>query len=151
MKSAFKVVAISAEQAIDLRSRILRPGQNLEKCHYAEDNFATSFHFGIFKGSRVLCNGTFLQQRCEHFPNAKFSYRLRGMATDSEFQRQGLGALLLNYAESYLKEKKCDLLWFNARLSAEIFYQKLGFKQLDHAFEIPTIGLHRVMFKWLSR
>jgi GNAT superfamily N-acetyltransferase len=141
---------IQAEDTIDLRSRILRPGQNLELCRYPEDNLPTSFHLGIFEGNKVICNGTFIQQGHSHFPSAKLPYRLRGMASDKEYQRQGLGQALLKEALVYLKQKNCDLIWFNARVSAEGFYKKLGYQKIDEIFDIPTIGPHKVMFQWLN-
>lgn len=144
-----KVQLIVAEDTIDLRSRILRPGQSLEACRYSEDHLPTSFHLGILQKDKVICNGTFIQQGHDYFPNAKFPYRLRGMASDQTFQRKGLGSGLIQTALSLLKEKKCDLLWFNARTSAEIFYRKLGFEEIGPIFDIPTIGPHKVMFKWL--
>lgn len=144
------VKLIPAEETIDLRSRVLRPGQNRDLCHYPEDNFTTSFHLGIFAGSRVICNGTFIQQKHMHFPEAQLPYRLRGMASDKEYQRHGLGKTLLQEALVYLKQKNCDLLWFNARVSAEGFYEKLGYQKINDIFDIPTIGPHKVMYQWLG-
>ncbi len=145
-----EVKKISAAETIDLRSRILRPGQPIELCHYPEDDFATSFHLGIFKHNKVVCNGTFLQQGHEKFPQAKKAYRLRGMATDTLYQRQGLGALIIAEALKELKTRECDLIWFNARTSAEIFYRKLGFQCIEEVFDIPLVGPHKIMYKWVK-
>lgn len=142
----FEIQFISAQETIDLRSRILRPGQKLELCHYPEDNLISSFHLGIKLGDRIVCNGTFLQQGHKHFLDARHPYRLRGMATDFDFQKKGLGAQLIARALVELKQKNCDLLWFNARTSAEGFYKKLGFTAVEEIFDIPTIGPHKVMF-----
>ena len=142
---------IDAEQSLDLRSRILRPGQSLELCSYLEDNLPSTFHLGVFVEDRIVCNGTFIQQEHPRFVEAAFPYRLRGMATDPAFQNTGMGSRLIQTSLKILADRHCDLLWFNARLSAEIFYQKLGFEQLAEVFEIPSIGPHKVMFKWLER
>lgn len=144
-----KVQTITAEQTIDLRSRILRPGQSLDICRYSEDQFPTTFHLGIIENNRVICNGTFIQQGHVHFPNANRPYRLRGMAADQNFQGRGLGSCLLTEALIQLKKKDCDLIWFNARVSAEGFYEKLGFQKIEEIFDIPTVGPHKVMFQWL--
>lgn len=140
---------IQPEQTLDLRSRVLRPGQPIEFCKYAEDHLATSFHLGIFEKHRIVCNGTFIQQEHAHFSEAKRPYRLRGMASDPAFQGQGLGSKLILEALVMLRQKNCDLIWFNARVSAEKFYEKLGFQKKDEIFDIPTIGPHKVMYKWL--
>jgi len=146
----FSLHLISATETIDLRSRVLRPGQAIELCHYPEDNLPTSFHVGARNmNGKVLCNGTFIQQSHNFFPTAKWPYRLRGMASDPCVQKQGLGSAVVRHALKILTEKKCDLLWFNARTSAEIFYQKLGFVTIGETFDIPQIGPHKVMYKWL--
>jgi predicted GNAT family N-acyltransferase len=144
------VQLITAEQTIDLRSRLLRPGQSIEMCRYSEDNLESTFHLGIYFENKIICNGTFIQQGHELFKDAKMPYRLRGMATDLAFQKMGLGTQIIEKALVELHHRNCDLLWFNARTSAEIFYQKLGFAQIDQVFELAGIGPHKVMYKSLS-
>ena len=147
---SFETKIVSARETFDLRSRILRPGQAIELCQYPEDHFATSFHLAVFHQGRVVSNGTFLQQGHDKFSNACNPYRLRGMATDWLFQRQGLGSLIIAEAMKELKMRGCDLIWFNARTSAEIFYDKLGFNSLPEIFDIALIGPHKIMYKSLS-
>lgn len=146
----YEVTFIQAEQTIDLRSRILRPGQDIEKCRYAEDELPTSFHLGISVNGRIVCNGTFMQQPNTHFLSARKAYRLRGMATDFEYQKKGLGREIIKAAETELIKRGCDLLWFNARTGAEVFYRKLGYAAIEEIFEIESIGPHKVMYKYLS-
>lgn len=147
--AARQVQFITAEQTIDLRSRVLRPNQPIEACHYPEDNLKTTFHLGILENNKVLSNGTFMQQSHLELREARRAYRLRGMATDPNFQKQGLGKLILNQAVEELKKRQCDLLWFNARISAEGFYGALDYKSIENIFDIPGIGLHKVMYRWL--
>lgn len=145
-----KIIFISAEQTLDLRSRVLRPGQSIENCKYLEDDDITTFHVGVVENNRVICNGTFIQQEHQLFSTTQNPFRLRGMATDPLYQRQGLGRLVIESALHELKNRNADFLWFNARTSAEIFYQKLGFLTIEDIFEIPTVGPHKVMYKWLK-
>lgn len=142
---------IPAKLTYDLRQRLLRPGQPLSQCMYAEDEAPSTFHLGLqdFESRKIISNGTFIQQGHDLFPTAKKPYRLRGMATDLPFQRQGLGQKIIHAALVELKLRHCDLLWFNARTSAEKFYLKLGFTADDKVFELPLIGPHKVMYKWL--
>ncbi|MFN9066674.1 MAG: GNAT family N-acetyltransferase [Bdellovibrionales bacterium] len=143
-----KVSNVTVSQVIDLRSRILRPGQPLVNSQYEEDYDPTTFHLGSFNESmKIVTVGTFIQQRHSYFFNSKLSYRLRGMATEIEFQKKGYGKNLIIAAEKILIARSCDLLWFNARLSALDFYKKLGFKIMGEVFELPSIGSHIVMFK----
>lgn len=150
---------ISCADCFDLRSRILRPGQDAAINHYAEDNLPTTFHVGvlaemhtnIFAVDKIVSNGTFMAMSHKYFPEAVKPYRLRGMATDSDFQGQGLGTKILNFAQAHLISENCDLLWFNARVSAFQFYEKNGFQVIGELFDIAGAGPHKVMYKWLSK
>lgn len=73
-------------------------------------------------------------------------YRLRGMATDPEFQGQGAGSQLLVKGNEILSEKKVPVWWCNARISAAGYYEKAGLSQLGEPFEIEPIGMHKVMY-----
>lgn len=143
-----QVHLISAAQTIDLRSRILRPGQPIENCRYIGDDDDLTFHLGVIMNARILSNGTFMNEKHKKFSAAKNPYRLRGMAVDQAFQNQGFGKLIVETALAELTKRNCDLLWFNARVLAEGFYQKMGFTALAEIFDIPMAGPHKVMYKW---
>ncbi len=72
--------------------------------------------------------------------------QLRGMAVANDWQRKGVGQLIVSNAKSIAKEKSKSL-WCNARFPAIGFYERLGWKQTGDFFEIPVIGPHIVM-KW---
>ena len=138
---------ITAEQTMDLRMRVLRPLHPREMCEYPEDSLGTTFHVGIEKDGKIISNGTFMLQSHADFPEAKLPYRLRGMATEPGLQKTGCGRLIIEFAETELRKRGCDLLWFNVRVSAEGFYRKLGYIAIERIFDIDTIGAHKVMFK----
>ena len=69
------------------------------------------------------------------------------MAVLPTHQKKGLGDLLLEAAEDYIKQKDADLIWFNAREVAVGFYSKAGYTISGELFEIPNVGPHYVMFK----
>lgn len=139
---------IAASDTIDLRHRILRPHLDISSCHYPNDSLSSTFHVGIrdVKG-KIISNGTFISEQNILFPSAKKPYRLRGMATDFEWQKKGCGRQIILSALEKLREIQCDLLWFNARTSAELFYSRLGFSADENIFDIPSIGAHKVMYK----
>lgn len=143
------VISITADETLDLRSRILRPGQSLETVQYAEDFFTSTIHLGIKENGKIICNGTFMVNACSYFPKEPRAYRLRGMAVETEFQGRGLGTLILKKAEDIIREKKYPLLWFNARTSAQNFYEKNGYRSVGDVFDIPGGGPHIVMYKFL--
>lgn len=151
MNTSNKTQIVTAIDCIKLRSKILRPGQPIELCKYPEDQSPSTIHLGIYEGPHLICTGTLLQKNCSLFPEITTAYQLRGMATDHDFQGQGLGRKLLEKAEEVLKNKKCPLIWFNARESAFAFYQKCGFELKGDFFDIPGVGPHKVMFKTLMK
>ncbi len=137
------------QDVIELRSRVLRPGQDISLCQFKEDFDVNTFHLGIFHQSQIVCSGTFMQQEHPDFPNAKKPYRLRGMATDFTWQGKNLGSILIQSSLYLLKKHQCDFLWFNARETAFQFYLNNGFKFYGEMFDIPLIGPHKVMYKWI--
>lgn len=149
-QSNIKINFITDDETMDLRSRILRPGQPLEACRYEEDKLSSTFHLGIKENGAVICNGTFIFNVCPLFPKELSAYRLRGMATEPKYRGLHLGSKLLQAAEKILIEKGCHLLWFNARESAFAFYEKNQYEGAGELFDLPLIGPHRVMYKKLS-
>ena len=140
---------ITAEETLPLRSIVLRPGQPIENCRYKEDSLATTFHLGALIDGKIVCNGTFMKDICPYFTAEESAYRLRGMATNPDFRGLQLGSRLLKEAEDILRSRGCKLLWFNARESALVFYEKSGFVTIGDLFDIALIGPHKVMYKWL--
>jgi GNAT superfamily N-acetyltransferase len=139
---------ISSQVALPLRHKILRPHQTIQDCVFPQDAWSHTFHVGGFHEGQLIGVATFHE---ESFPelSAQKPWRLRGMATDSTFHGRGIGRKVLEFGMDLLKLKQCDLLWCNAREVAFPFYEKLGFEYLGPMFEIPTVGPHKVMYKYL--
>jgi N-acetylglutamate synthase-like GNAT family acetyltransferase len=72
------------------------------------------------------------------------------MAVDINHRGKGIGKQLVNFSEHELKTMEIPVLWCNARISAEEFYSKLGFKIISEEFMIPDVGLHYRMSKSLT-
>lgn len=142
----YKIEQITSEQTLDLRQKILKPFLSKKECVNPEDFLPTTSHFGLLYNDRLISVATI-------FPEANkelfcgFPYRLRGMATDLNYQGQGFGGALLMSVIDFLKDKRCDLLWCNARIKAFPFYKTNGFQFHGEMFELPDIGPHKVMYK----
>lgn len=141
-----KITLITPAETLFLRQRVLKPFLSLEECVIPGDDFETTFHWGLFIKDRLVSVATFMGEDHPDFHFSK-SFRLRGMATDPEFAGKGLGSLLLKEAEQDLLKHDLDFLWFNARIKAFPFYERLGFKYHGDIFEIDRIGPHKVMYK----
>lgn len=143
---------ISAEDTWPLRSRVLKPFLTPSECANPGDDDPKALHLGAFRGEELVGIATFLPESHPFFPEARIPYRLRGMATAPEARRSGAGRALIEEAESDLRERGCDLLWFNAREVAFPFYASLGFSFIGESFDLPRIGPHKVMYKeWPRR
>ncbi len=136
---------IKIEQALPLRSEILR--DNLlkpEDCYFDGDLEADSFHLGYFMNDELVSVASFHHQTKPGFEGD--AYQLRGMATAKNAQGKGYGNQLINFAIVYLKGKKVNYLWCNARKVAFQFYKNSGFEFISEEFDIPGIGPHKVMY-----
>ncbi len=146
MSLQYDIKAISTTDTLPLRQKVLKPFLRLEDCINPGDDLVTTYHFGLFHGEKLVSVATFLLESHPDF-SAGFPYRLRGMATDGLYRGQGFGQKLLRYGVEHLRQKRCDLLWFNARIGAFPFYSKLGFYFHGPLFEMKDIGPHKVMYK----
>ncbi|WP_291515668.1 GNAT family N-acetyltransferase [Bdellovibrio sp. ArHS] len=144
----YEIRQITTQDLLPLRQRVLKPFLSVEQCEVDGDYLKSTFHFGLYVDGTLATIATFVQEPHPDFPS-KLSYRLRGMATDSTHQGQGLGGRLLTYGENFLKKQGCDFIWFNARIKAFPFYEKLGFQYYGPLFDIKDIGPHKVMYKSL--
>jgi ribosomal protein S18 acetylase RimI-like enzyme len=57
------------------------------------------------------------------------------------------GKALIVHSEEECKNQGVDLIWFNARMEAIGFYEKMEYQKEGAPFEIPDVGEHIVMFK----
>jgi ribosomal protein S18 acetylase RimI-like enzyme len=137
---------ITALETYPLRHAVLRKGEPIEKCIYPNDNSPTTVHFGLFENTILVGMVSVFQTKKELFDDEK-QFQIRGMAVLEEHQKKGYGAALILHAVSYLQQEKNFLIWFNARIIAIGFYEKLGFQKTGNPFEIEPIGIHYIMFK----
>jgi GNAT superfamily N-acetyltransferase len=146
MSLSYEVKLITTKETLALRKRVLKPFLTEEECRNPGDDDATTFHQGLYLQGRLVSISTFLNESHPAF-SAGFPYRLRGMATDSSYQGQGLGLILLRHGVEHIRKMRGDLIWFNAREKAFSFYQKMGFQSYGPMFDIQGIGPHKVMYK----
>jgi len=122
------------ERLLDLRARVLRPGQPLERSHFAGDDAPGAVHLGAFDGNsgRLIGIATVTQEN---------GLRLRGMAVEEEWRGRGVGAVLVRRVCVVAAAQNAPL-WCNARAVAVGFYVKLGWVVDGERFDLPDIGPH---------
>jgi len=129
-----------------IRHRNLRQGKPFSTTAYKKDNEKKTFHLACIHNNITISCATFYPENNNFFPKEK-SYRLRGMATDTEYRKRGIGKKIMLQAFEEIKKKKGTLIWCNARLIAVEFYKKLGLQTIGKEFDISDIGPHYLMYK----
>ena len=140
------IKVVTAKDIRPLRNLVLRPNLPIETTYYDLDNDIETFHLASIMDNTIISIGTFYPENDIEL-QTKNGYRLRGMATHPKFRRKSAATKLMKESFVLLKEKKCDVLWCNARLVAVEFYKSLGFKITGKIFDIPSIGPHYKMYK----
>lgn len=140
---------IPALETFSVRHPVLRPGKNIETCHFDGDNLESTRHFGLFIDDELAGVASLFKSNSDLFQE-KEQFQLRGMAVLEKFQKKGIGESLVKYAEENAKSSSGKLIWFNAREVAVRFYEKMGYQIIGEAFDIGDIGKHFVMYKILG-
>lgn len=136
---------IHATDLLAIRNEVLREGKlTPAQCRFPTDGLEGAFHLGYYVDNKLASIASFHpQQYGSYIGNG---YQLRGMATLEKFRGKGLGNQLLNFGIVYLRGRRANYLWCNARKNALPFYLNLGFEVISDAFEIPGIGPHHVLY-----
>ncbi|MFY9589657.1 GNAT family N-acetyltransferase [Rickettsia endosymbiont of Halotydeus destructor] len=82
------------------------------------------YHFVLYKGVQIVA-ATHMEFLNEN------EAALRSLAIDEPYQNQGLGTYLMKLLERWLKHKNIKVLKMHARSSAESFYRKLEFIDME--------------------
>ena len=139
---------ISANDTYVVRHRVLRQGKPLKSCAFANDNDASTIHFGLYENGQLAAVASLFAQSNDLFKGKQ--YQLRGMAVLEEFRRKGFGEALLNKVEEYSLSNSIQVLWFNARESAVHFYSASNYEIFGNSFVIEGIGTHYIMYKFIQ-
>ena len=141
-----EIIKVEAEKIRPLRHSELRKGQDFSTTSYIEDYEAGTFHMACIVDENIVKCASYFSEKSIKIKSNR-AYRLRGMATDSNFQRKGYASDLMQESFKELKKRDCDMVWCNARLGAVDFYKSIGFKIIGELFDIESIGPHYYMYK----
>ncbi len=127
------------QQMVKLRNDILRQPLGLS---FTEDELAKEKEdilIGAFDDDEMLacCLMTKMDNQ---------SLRLRQMAVQNNLQGKGIGASMMNFAETVARDKGYKKLSMHARKTALGFYEKLGYRVVGDEFTEVTIP-HFIMEK----
>ncbi len=129
-----------------VRHPVLRAGKPFESCYFDGDDLEATHHFGLYLNSELVGILSLFEKNNPVFVAQK-QYQIRGMAVLQQQQKAGFGKSLINHSEEFAISQNISLIWFNARVEAVGFYEKMGYQKKGVTFEIPNVGPHIVMFK----
>jgi len=132
---------------IDFRHKWLRPGKPRKTSFFKGDSADSTYHFAALSNEKIIGIVSYFNKLNLLLEEKKLSYQLRSMAVDQSYRHQYIGHQILNVSLAFLKSKKIDFIWCNARKESYLFYQKQGFLSVGDYFVIPDVGQHLLMYK----
>lgn len=148
MNLPIEVREVAADDTLPLRTQVLRPSHAPDARLFGVEDEEETRHFAVVEGEEIV-GACYIVRRAAPFNSEPTAWMLRGMAVEPSRQGQGIGALLVRRVEEEALRADIELLWFNARIKAVGFYEKLGFTIIGDEFDIPTVGPHLRMWKWI--
>jgi GNAT superfamily N-acetyltransferase len=140
---------ISTYETYLVRLPVLRKGKSIESCQFDGDDLETTRHFGLFLSQELVgIISLFNKSNLIFLENNQ--RQIRGMAVLELHQKKDFGKALILYCEDECKNQGVDLIWFNARMVAAGFYEKIGYQRIGFPFEITDVGEHITMFKKIN-
>jgi len=97
-----EIKSVSSDLIRPLRHAELRRGQDFSTTYYDKDN--ETIHIACLSQNNVISCATFYPE-FSYKLKSKNPYRLRGMATATDFTRRGIGTMLMKKAFKLLQKK----------------------------------------------
>jgi CubicO group peptidase (beta-lactamase class C family)/GNAT superfamily N-acetyltransferase len=139
------VVEITAQDAHDLRRRVLRDGTPSTAVEFDVDGRPGTFHLGALWAGGLVGVSTWAWQDRPDQPRVP-AIRLRGMAVEPQQQGRGVGRLLVAAGLDRSRRAGALSVWALARDTALGFYARMGFATEGDGFVDATTGLpHHVI------
>lgn len=139
----------TAEEVRGLRHAVLRPGRPASEAFFAGDELDSTTHWtALDPGGKVAAVASLYEAVKPGARAGTRGWQLRGMASRPELRGKGFASAALKACIEWARASSAAApaeIWCNARESAEGFYLAHGFAREGEAFDIPTVGPHRVM------
>jgi len=143
------VRAIAPEETIPLRQTVLYPDRPVEDILLPDD--ASGMSFGAFLPNidqPVAVIFLFTQDQAGVSPNSLPAVRIRHFACAPEYQGQGIGRALLEFACSYSREQlNAQIVWCDARMPTVPWYERRGMTTYGEIFQKSGIDHIRMQIQ----
>lgn len=146
-----RVCLISEEAGFELRTMALAPAppKPVPAYPYADE----VFHVGAYCGPLLASVGSFILEDMglEEMRVPGSAWRIRGMATATEFRRLGFASAVLEHGLREIRRRGGVLVWCNGRTTAGGFYRHHSFRQIGGERNIPGLQPHYRFARHLGR
>lgn len=134
---------ISEEAGLEIRTLELAPAppRPVPAYPYAK----VLFHVGAYRRRSLVSVGSFILEDMDEEEESLFpglGWRIRGMATASDFRGLGYASAVLDHGLRELRRRGGLLVWCNGRSTARAFYLHHGFEQLGEERHLPGLQPH---------
>src|SRR3712207_2858527 len=110
---------IAADDTLDLRVRILRPGFAGDDLRFPGDDEALTLHAGAYDGDRLVGITSIYQAESPHDQDDPGrQWQVRGVAVEADQRRRGIARQLMERVERHAIDNEAALIWCNARVEA---------------------------------
>lgn len=130
---------IRPEHTWALRRDVLYPGKMKHEMEMEED--ADGMHFGAYTDNKLVGVISLFHKEAD--------YQFRKLAIAHDYQRKGIGSLLLDQIARQAEEEGGTRIWCNARVDAVGFYLKAGYHQTGKLFTKNNID-YEIMEKMIT-
>ena len=142
-----EVVALSLEDIMPLRVKVLRKGTPVTHCNYPEDDYDDVMHLGVKRADRVVGTSSWFQKECPDLVG-ETALQLKGMAVDESLQGSGVGVKIIAAGLALATERGVSIVWARARDSALGFYLRCGFTEIGLGYiDEPTGMPHHNVYR----
>ena len=142
-----EVIALTLEDIMPLRVKVLRKGTPVTHCNYPEDTYEDVIHLGVKRADRVVGTSSWFQKECPDLVGES-ALQLKGMAVHESLQGTGVGVQIIAAGLSLATERGVSVIWARARDSALGFYLRCGFTEIGPGYiDEPTGMPHHNVYR----
>ena len=143
-----RIQHVDAARTHPLRQRVLRQHETLEQVASTDiGHDDATFVAAITGDDEVVGTAAVWREPPPWDPEDRTAWRLRGVATDPARRSSGIGGRVLAAVVAHVADHGGGLLWANARIPAQRFYEREGWITRGDPWEDPVIGPHIVMLR----
>lgn len=142
-----EVVALTLEDIMPLRVKVLRKGTPVTHCNYPEDTYEDVIHLGVKNENTVVGTSSWFRKECPDRVGEE-ALQLKGMAVDDSLQGSGIGVQIIAAGLALATERGVSIVWARARDSALGFYVRCGFTEIGPGYiDEPTGMPHHNVYR----